>query len=179
MFKICNQSKKSQHGCVRWALCEHRTSPCHDFACGKLRDDIFFLKAQKSFSTNFLAISGNFEQLWFFWFLTIFFCTPPKLFIFWVGGYPKIYFYDFSSSYTYLVVHTKFQNKQTNEQTNEQTNFKKCKRTDGRKAGRKECSFMYIDNVTERILTKPNFIIPTVQPIPGMRRYTDTLYRYQ
>ena len=28
--------QKSQHGCVRWALCEHLTSPCHDFACGGL-----------------------------------------------------------------------------------------------------------------------------------------------
>ena len=32
--------EKSQHGCVRWALCEHLTSPCHDFACGGLRNEI-------------------------------------------------------------------------------------------------------------------------------------------
>ena len=27
----------SQHGCVRWALFEHLSPPCYDFACGKLR----------------------------------------------------------------------------------------------------------------------------------------------
>ena len=26
--------KKSQNGCVRWALCEHLTSPCHDCPFG-------------------------------------------------------------------------------------------------------------------------------------------------
>ena len=30
--------KKSQHGCVRWALREHLTPPCYDFACGGLQD---------------------------------------------------------------------------------------------------------------------------------------------
>ena len=30
--------KKSQHGCVRWALREHLTPPCYDFACGGLGD---------------------------------------------------------------------------------------------------------------------------------------------
>ena len=30
--------KKSQHGCVRWALREHLTPPCCDFACGGLED---------------------------------------------------------------------------------------------------------------------------------------------
>ena len=29
---------KSQHGCVRWALREHLTPPCSDFACGGLED---------------------------------------------------------------------------------------------------------------------------------------------
>ena len=37
------EEEKSQHGCVRWALCEHLTSPCHDLACGGLRDDIICL----------------------------------------------------------------------------------------------------------------------------------------
>ena len=31
-------SKKSQHGCVRWALREHLTPPCSDLACGGLED---------------------------------------------------------------------------------------------------------------------------------------------
>ena len=32
--------KKSQHGCVRWALSEHITTPpCHDLACGGLEDN--------------------------------------------------------------------------------------------------------------------------------------------
>ena len=31
-------NNKSQHGCVRWALREHLTSPCSDFACGGLED---------------------------------------------------------------------------------------------------------------------------------------------
>ena len=30
--------EKSQHGCVRWALREHITPPCSDFACGRLED---------------------------------------------------------------------------------------------------------------------------------------------
>ena len=30
--------EKSQHGCVRWALREHLTPPCCDFACGGLQD---------------------------------------------------------------------------------------------------------------------------------------------
>jgi hypothetical protein len=30
--------KKSQHGCVRWALREHLTPPCYDFACAGLED---------------------------------------------------------------------------------------------------------------------------------------------
>ena len=30
--------EKSQHGCIRWALCEHLTPPCSDFACGGLED---------------------------------------------------------------------------------------------------------------------------------------------
>jgi hypothetical protein len=30
--------KKSQHGCIRWALCEQLTPPCHDFACGRLEE---------------------------------------------------------------------------------------------------------------------------------------------
>ena len=29
--------KKSQHSCVRWALREHLTPPCSDFACVGLR----------------------------------------------------------------------------------------------------------------------------------------------
>ena len=32
-----NTIKKSQHGCVRWALREHLPHPCHDFACGGLQ----------------------------------------------------------------------------------------------------------------------------------------------
>ena len=32
------ESEKSQHGCVRWALCEHPTPPCSDFDCGGLED---------------------------------------------------------------------------------------------------------------------------------------------
>ena len=52
---------KSQHGCVRWALCEHLTSPCHDFACGGLWNEIICLdivswrgaKSQKSLSRIF------------------------------------------------------------------------------------------------------------------------------
>ena len=32
------RAKKSQHGCVRWALREHLTPPCYDFACGGLED---------------------------------------------------------------------------------------------------------------------------------------------
>ena len=48
------RGKKSQHGCVRWALCEHLTSPCHDLACGGLREG--------GGSSNFLANSGNSEQ---------------------------------------------------------------------------------------------------------------------
>ena len=31
-------SEKSQHGCVRWALREHLTPQCCDFACGRLED---------------------------------------------------------------------------------------------------------------------------------------------
>ena len=31
-------SKKSQHGFIRWALCEHPTPPCYDFACDRLDD---------------------------------------------------------------------------------------------------------------------------------------------
>lgn len=31
-------TKKSQHGCVRWALCEHLPPPCSDFACGGLEN---------------------------------------------------------------------------------------------------------------------------------------------
>ena len=49
--------KKSQLGCVRWALCEHLTSPCHDFACGSLRDDIICLDIatrQLFFKRNFI-----------------------------------------------------------------------------------------------------------------------------
>ena len=30
--------KKSQHGCIRWALHEHITPPCGDLACGGLKD---------------------------------------------------------------------------------------------------------------------------------------------
>ena len=38
MQNNCNlNKKKSQHGCVRWPLCEHLTSPCHGFICGGLR----------------------------------------------------------------------------------------------------------------------------------------------
>ena len=32
------ERKKSQDGCVRWALREHLTPPCCDFACGGLED---------------------------------------------------------------------------------------------------------------------------------------------
>ena len=32
------ERKKSQHGCVRWALREHLTPPCYDFACAGLGD---------------------------------------------------------------------------------------------------------------------------------------------
>jgi hypothetical protein len=32
------EEKKSQHGCVRWALREHLTPLCSDFACGGLED---------------------------------------------------------------------------------------------------------------------------------------------
>ena len=32
--KVAILVKKSQHGCIRLALREHLTSPCHDFACG-------------------------------------------------------------------------------------------------------------------------------------------------
>ena len=35
-FMLLN-CKKSQHGCVRWAQCEHLTSPCYDFTAGGLR----------------------------------------------------------------------------------------------------------------------------------------------
>ena len=31
-------TKKSQHGCGRWAPQPHLTPPCSDFACGGLRD---------------------------------------------------------------------------------------------------------------------------------------------
>ena len=30
--------KKSQYGCIRWALCEPLTPPCDDFSCGNLKD---------------------------------------------------------------------------------------------------------------------------------------------
>ena len=36
---ILGLNEKSQHGCVRWALCEHLLPPCHDFACGGLRNN--------------------------------------------------------------------------------------------------------------------------------------------
>ena len=32
------RGKKSQHGCVRWALHEKLSSSCCDFACGRLWD---------------------------------------------------------------------------------------------------------------------------------------------
>ena len=32
------EEEKSQHGCIRWALCEHIIPPCGDFACGGLKD---------------------------------------------------------------------------------------------------------------------------------------------
>jgi hypothetical protein len=35
---MAKKDKKSQHGCVRWALREHLTTPCCDFACGGLED---------------------------------------------------------------------------------------------------------------------------------------------
>ena len=35
---ILGEKKKSQHGCVRWALREHLSPPCSDFACGGLED---------------------------------------------------------------------------------------------------------------------------------------------
>jgi hypothetical protein len=37
---ICkfDENKKSQHGCVWWALREHLSPPCYDFACGGLGD---------------------------------------------------------------------------------------------------------------------------------------------
>ena len=54
-------------------------------------------KIQKSFSTTFLAISCNFEQLWFFSFLTNIF-VRPKSFFFGGGGLksPKTTFDQFS-----------------------------------------------------------------------------------
>ena len=68
------KNKKSQHGCVSWALCEHLTSPCHDFACGGQRDDIICLdvdtwgggvaKNQKIVSP-FQAILNNFDSFIF------------------------------------------------------------------------------------------------------------------
>ena len=36
--------KKSQHGCIRWALRKHLTSPCHNFACGVPRNKIRIFK---------------------------------------------------------------------------------------------------------------------------------------
>ena len=109
---------------------------------------IFFLgggglKLQKLFSTNFLAIACNFEQLWFLSILTFFFGGGGR------GGYPKIYFCHFHlvrpiqmNKRTKKRTNkrtNKRMNKRTNEQTNEQTNFKNCRRT--------ECSFMYIDRL--------------------------------
>ena len=46
------------------------------------------LKCQKIISTNFLAISSNFEQLWLFSFLTTFFVRPPNFF---GGGLKSLY----------------------------------------------------------------------------------------
>ena len=37
-FTARDNTKTSQHGCVRWALREHLTPPCCDFACGGLED---------------------------------------------------------------------------------------------------------------------------------------------
>ena len=63
--------KKSQHGCVRWALCEHLTSPCHDFACGGLRGGRKVNKIDKHSSRdsiypnpkiNFDQFSRHFKQ---------------------------------------------------------------------------------------------------------------------
>ena len=55
---ISHSYKKSQHGCVRWALCEHLTSPCHDFAYGGLRNDIIYydIITRKSFFRDILDI---------------------------------------------------------------------------------------------------------------------------
>ena len=36
-------TEKSRQGYIRWALCEHFTSPCQDLACGRLRNDIIRL----------------------------------------------------------------------------------------------------------------------------------------
>ena len=36
--QVVSPKKKSQHGCVKWALREHLTPPCSDFACGGLED---------------------------------------------------------------------------------------------------------------------------------------------
>ena len=36
--KYLKIKEKSQHGCVRWALREHLSPPCYDFACGGLGD---------------------------------------------------------------------------------------------------------------------------------------------
>ena len=112
------EEEKSQHGCVRWALCKHLTSPCHEFVRGRLRGGHFrkywttlivvifdkqFLgtlffrslvfiffgggeeRIQKLISTNFLAISGNFELLWFFqfWQKRIWYAI---FYFFWGGG---------------------------------------------------------------------------------------------
>ena len=37
-LKKIEEEEKSQHGCVRWALREHLTPPCSDFASGGLED---------------------------------------------------------------------------------------------------------------------------------------------
>ena len=38
VYRVSPTNKKSQHGCVRWALREHLTPPCSEFACGGLED---------------------------------------------------------------------------------------------------------------------------------------------
>ena len=69
-------------------MCEHLTSPSHDLEQLFISFDkiLFYGGLKISLLTNFLAISGYFEQLFFPSFLTKKICTPPNLFIFWGGG---------------------------------------------------------------------------------------------
>ena len=81
-FIFALEIEKSQHGCVRWTLCEHLTSPYHDFTCSGLRGR--GISNQKNhfrpIFSPFQAILNNFDFL-NFWQQNLY---GPKFL--WLGG---------------------------------------------------------------------------------------------